>query len=166
MGKLLYIGRFQPLHFGHLSVITAYHNLVIGIGSSQYERTVDNPLSASERRWCLEQVTAAPIIEIPDIHDDAHWVDHALRIVYSVLPSTEDLVEGIVTGNAHVARLCAASGLTVIPIQPTIDINATALRSFIRLHNPIWRSYVPPAIHNLIEPIILNTGSLSVEEKT
>jgi nicotinamide mononucleotide adenylyltransferase len=49
----LLIGRFQPLHKGHEKAIAylmaRYARVVIGMGSSQERRTVDNPFSASER---------------------------------------------------------------------------------------------------------------------
>ncbi|MBI4407011.1 MAG: adenylyltransferase/cytidyltransferase family protein [Candidatus Kerfeldbacteria bacterium] len=150
----LYIGRFQPLHLGHLSVIERYSDLVIGMGSSQYSRTADNPLTADERRWCLEQVTKAPIIEVPDIHDDDQWVEHLLKIVYTVTPT----VDYVISGNPVVQRLCAAAGLTIETIAPTIQIDATTIRRLIREHNLTWKQYVPAAIHTTIEPIILNTG--------
>lgn len=152
--SVVFIGRFQPLHLGHLSVIEQYPDLIIGIGSSQYSRTADNPLTAAERRWCLEQVTAAPIIEIPDIHADDRWVEHLLKIVYTVTPT----VGRVISGNPVVQRLCAAAGLTTETIEPTIQIDATTIRRLIRAHNPTWKHYVPAAIHSTIEPIIINTG--------
>ncbi len=152
--SVLFIGRFQPLHLGHLSVIERYTDLVIGIGSSQYSRTGDNPLTAAERRWCLEQVTTAPIIDIPDIHADDRWVEHLLKIVYTVTPT----VDCVISGNPVVKRLCTAAGLIVETIEPTIQIDATTIRSLIRAHNPTWKQYVPAAIHTTIEPNIADTG--------
>ncbi|EKD78367.1 MAG: hypothetical protein ACD_41C00362G0003 [uncultured bacterium] len=151
--SVVFVGRFQPLHNGHVSVIQQYTDLVIAIGSSQYSRSADNPLNFAERLWCLQQVTTAPIVAVPDIHDDAHWVEHLLNIVYTVTPT----VDGVISGNAHVQRLCQAAGVTVIPIVPTLPIDATALRQLIRQHNPIWKQYVPTVIHQSIEPIIAQT---------
>lgn len=151
----LFIGRFQPLHNGHLSIIQQYPDIIIGIGSSQYSRTPDNPLTAQERRWCLSQVTRALLVEVPDIHDDALWVEHLLKIIYTVTPT----VNQVITGNKLVRRLCTKAGLTIVPITPTIPIDATSIRHLIRSHNPTWKQYVPPAIHNFIEPIIVATGS-------
>lgn len=151
----LFIGRFQPLHTGHVSVIERYPDLVIGIGSSQYSRTLDNPLTFAERRWCLEQVTNTPIVAIPDIHADDRWVEHLLKIVYTVTPT----VDCVISGNPVVQRLCVAAGLIVETIQPTIQIDATTIRSLIRAHNATWKQYVPIAIHTRIEGIIAETGA-------
>ena len=53
MKKGLILGRFQPLHMGHLSlfetVINNGEELLICIGSSNEERTENNPYSSSER---------------------------------------------------------------------------------------------------------------------
>lgn len=150
----LFIGRFQPLHTGHLSVIEQYPDLVIGIGSSQYSGTPDNPLTAAERRQCLEQVTSAPIVDLPDIHDDRRWVEHILKIVYTVTPR----IDLVVSGNALVQSLCRQAGLTVRPITSTIAIDGTTLRQLIRSHNPVWKQYVPSAIQSTVEGPILETG--------
>lgn len=153
--SVLFIGRFQPLHNGHVSVIQQHLDLVIAIGSSQYSRTTDNPLTAAERRWCLQQVTTAPIVEIPDIHDDAGWVEHLLKIVYTATPT----VDQVVSGNDLVQRLCRQAGLTVLPIIPLLPIDATTIRQLIRSHNPIWKQYVPESIHTCIAGIIAETGA-------
>ena len=49
----LIIGRFQPLHNGHLEVIrkvaSECDRMIIGIGSAQYSHLTDNPFTAGER---------------------------------------------------------------------------------------------------------------------
>src|SRR3989338_7750132 len=97
--SVVFIGRFQPLHKGHVSIIQQYADIIIAVGSSQYSRTADNPLNFSERRWCLQQVTTGPIVAVPDIHDDAHWVEHLLNIVYTVTPKIDGAIDGVVSGN-------------------------------------------------------------------
>ena len=156
---VLFVGRFQPLHNGHLSIIEQHDDLVIAVGSSQYSRTAENPLSFEERKRCLAEVTQAPVVAIPDIHDDAHWVEHLLKIVYTVKPS----IDYVISGNPLVQRLCREAGLRVEPIQPTIEVSATQIRQWIRQHNPVWKDYVPTAIQSFIEPIIASTGSTEAE---
>lgn len=151
----LFVGRFQPLHNGHLSVIEQYSDVVIAIGSSQYSGTADNPLSVTERQHCLEQVFQGPIVAVPDLHDDAHWVEHLLKIVYTVTPT----VDRVVSGNPWTIRLCQAAGLEVVVIKPTIAISSTQIRQWIRQHNPIWKQYVPSSIHQLIEGPISSRGT-------
>lgn len=165
MKTALFIGRFQPFHLGHYSVLTelvsqGYEQIYIGIGSAQYQRSADNPLSVQERRRCIEQtVQSRPlaadinVLEIPDIHNDAAWVDHVEKILYTVT-TQYDLV---VTGNAVVERLFKAAGKTVQPIQQTVAITGSQIRSLARRRDMSWQQYVDSAIISWIEPIILNS---------
>lgn len=55
----VYIGRFQPLHNGHVHVITQalqkYDSLLILIGSAGRARTIKNPFTASEREVIIRK---------------------------------------------------------------------------------------------------------------
>lgn len=88
MTTALFIGRFQPFHKGHLKAILDLlknsDKVIIGIGSSQYAKTKDNPFSAEERvkmiRSSLDDEgvsdEAYEIVKIPDIHDNERWARH------------------------------------------------------------------------------------------
>lgn len=92
----LYIGRFQPFHKGHKSVVeTALKQcdkLVIAIGSSQEERTKRNPFSYKEREQMIlrsfyaeELYSRIIIIPVPDrteYSDDANWGKYVLDCVW------------------------------------------------------------------------------------
>jgi nicotinamide-nucleotide adenylyltransferase len=89
--KALFIGRFQPFHLGHLLLLERlskqYDEIIIGIGSSQYQNTYDNPFSEAERKQMITNALDAVgihkyrIYAIPDIHDPPRWVDHVFSIV-------------------------------------------------------------------------------------
>jgi nicotinamide-nucleotide adenylyltransferase len=165
MKTALYIGRFQPFHSGHYSVLEqlaqqGFGQVVIGIGSAQYQRTARNPLSAAERRRCIEQTMQARplsvrlcLVEIPDIHDDATWVDHVQDIVYTVATH----YDCVVSGNDWVQRLFVAAGQPVAPVHPSIAITGTQLRHWVRTRHSAWRNYVTEAVADWIEPIILQS---------
>lgn len=101
----LFIGRFQPFHNGHLKVITEeskkYDEIIIGIGSSQYDNTTDNPFSADERKLMIvnsmskENIKNFKIVLIPDIHNYPKWVKHVTSIVsdFDVVISNSDLTD-------------------------------------------------------------------------
>ena len=88
-----YTGRFQPFHLGHLSAINQALDevdfLYIGIGSAQYNHTVDNPFTAEERtnyirKSLLENEISKDqfeIIPIPDIHSNSDWPAHVQNLV-------------------------------------------------------------------------------------
>ena len=50
----LFVGRFQPFHDAHLQIIQnalkEVEKLIIGVGSSQYSETAENPFTYEERK--------------------------------------------------------------------------------------------------------------------
>jgi len=89
---LVVLGRFQPFHRGHASMIESAENwrsrnqrnlpLLIAIGSSDQPESMRNPWDAEERRtmlevWLEDQPFSAEILTIPDINDPPQWVRHA-----------------------------------------------------------------------------------------
>ena len=82
----LIVGRFQPVHWGHVRLIEMVKadgsEVHLGIGSSQFAGTRENPFSAAERRRMLDAANSAlglkvaRIDEVPDIFDDDRWVEH------------------------------------------------------------------------------------------
>lgn len=103
----LFIGRFQPFHKGHLKVIKnasrEYNKIIIGIGSSQYGNTLENPFTAEERIKMIKKsldnigIKNYKIILIPDIHNPPKWVDHVLSIFsdFNVILSNNPLTKSL-----------------------------------------------------------------------
>lgn len=101
--KVLYIGRFQPFHKGHLQLIKSikdkYKEIIIGIGSAQYSNNVENPFSIQERKMMIEEslnenkITNYHIVEIPDIHNFPKWVSHVVSLVpkFDIVISNSEL---------------------------------------------------------------------------
>ncbi|MDP3027854.1 MAG: adenylyltransferase/cytidyltransferase family protein [Nanoarchaeota archaeon] len=115
--SILIIGRFQPLHFGHISLIKKYSNLgyfvKIGIGSVNKPCGLSNPLTFKERTKIIKKslkenkIKNYSIYNIPDIPKDSLYAKHVLEIVGKF-----DLV---VTGNKKVkdifSRYCFSLGI-------------------------------------------------------
>ena len=104
MKKALILGRFQPLHRGHLSLFEAViddgYELLIGIGSSIEKRTENNPYSSNERSKMIKAVLSNyeckyKIYEIPDINNHDLYVKHLENIVpaFDVVYSGNNLVK-------------------------------------------------------------------------
>ena len=89
----LYIGRFQPFHKGHKSVVrealTKCDRLVIAVGSATESRTKKNPFSYCERieiirrslRGMAEKVIFVPVPDRLLYGDDPSWGEYVLNCV-------------------------------------------------------------------------------------
>ena len=92
----LFLGRFQPFHDGHGSIVMdAWNdcdNLIIGIGSAQEGRTKKNPLTYAERGGIIWALTCFnPNIKIIPIYDRDEYADNASWGTY-VLDQVEKIV--------------------------------------------------------------------------
>ena len=151
---ILYIGRFQPFHLGHLDAVKQCFDfadsVIIGIGSSQYQNQPDNPFSAQLRtemiKRSLEEAKIAPdlvtIILIPDIQNDEKWVSHVEKLAPGFGP--------VMTGSAHVQKLFKPvhSVHPIITPKFNLKISGTEVRRRMRTHEE-WRNLVPNAVKKL-----------------
>lgn len=86
--RVLLIGRFQPLHLGHMEIIrraVKQYELIIGIGSAQKSHTIDNPFTAGERfemihRTLKKEGIGAHLIPIPDVDYNSVWASHVISL--------------------------------------------------------------------------------------
>lgn len=158
MKRALFIGRFQPFHNGHLSVLEElakldYSEVVIAIGSSQYKNLPDNPFSFAERSAMINKVLLAigytvpySIVAIPDIHDDARWVEHVNNIVHQVVGE----YEAMYTGNDWVKNLFEQAQGNVKPVHKIIMIDGTTIRKLIRKGDMSWKQFVHVSVQEQV----------------
>lgn len=154
--KVLFIGRFQPFHRGHLQVITNaardFDEVIIGIGSSQYGNKLDNPFTSDERKLMIERsldnsgVKNYNIILIPDIHNPPKWVDHVLSIVSDF--------EIVITNNALTKRLFLEKGYEVkeTPLFNNEDFSGEEIRKRM-INEEHWSDCVPKEVEEIINEI-------------
>ena len=114
ISRSFYIGRFQPYHYGHQSVLERIaetaDEIIIGIGSAQLSHEVNNPFTAGERVLMITRALAhldCPyyVIPIEDIQRNALWVAH----VRSMTPP----FDRVYSGNPLMVRLFAEVGIPV-----------------------------------------------------
>jgi len=113
----LIIGRFQPLHWGHVRLVEWVRaegdQPHLGIGSSQFAHTRENPFTAAERRAMIEAadrtlgLRLGRVDDVPDIFDDGRWVEH--------VASCCGAFDHIYSHNEWTARLFADAGVEVRP---------------------------------------------------
>jgi nicotinamide-nucleotide adenylyltransferase len=152
----LFIGRFQPLHHGHIYILTkilkSYRKLKIGIGSSQLSKIKSDPFTYEER---VNFITSAlkkrgipperyEIFPIPDIFNANKWVEHVIGIVGDF--------DTIFSNSDWVRQLFQNKGMNV---GEKIEIfkkkyNGSNVRKLISKENKDWKSLVPKEISTLI----------------
>jgi nicotinamide-nucleotide adenylyltransferase len=154
--KALFIGRFQPFHLGHLLLLqrlaTQYEEIIIGVGSSQYHDTPDNPFSEAERYQMISRALDAAgidnyyIVSIPDIHNPPKWVDH----VCSIIPDF-DL---IIANNPFTRKLFSEKGFLVkgTAYFDRKRYSGKEIRRRMITDEP-WKDLVPKAVYDIIRKI-------------
>ena len=154
--KALFIGRFQPFHMGHLKVVQniskEYDEIIIGIGSSQYNNTLDNPFTLNERKKMINKALEKQNIDnyrietIPDIHNPPKWVDHVLSIITDF-----DIV---ISNNSFTKRLFSEKGHTVknSELYKKIKYSGKVIRKKM-INNEPWDKLVPEEVYKIIKEI-------------
>ncbi|MCC7197811.1 nicotinamide-nucleotide adenylyltransferase [Candidatus Peregrinibacteria bacterium] len=157
--KALFIGRFQPFHKGHLSVVEQAvkenTHLYIGIGSTQYNYEPYNPLTTSERIQLIEAALKEAkiprekysIIPVPNIENFALWPRH----VELYIPPFQKLYTGssIVAELFHDYNKTLKKPYEIIPVQKTYKICSTEIRTAM-LKNKPWEKHVAQATAKLL----------------
>ncbi len=79
----VFIGRFQPLHNGHLEIIEDIirqnDKVLLFVGSANRGRTYKNPFTFEERKSFIEQTLKSPKVQILPLNDfplDADWLSN------------------------------------------------------------------------------------------
>ncbi len=154
--RSMIIGRFQPLHKGHLEVIrkcaSESEDLVIGIGSAQYSHEPENPFTAGERYLMIDEALKDEglenycIVPIEDLNRYSVWVAH----VVSMVPP----FKRVYSNNPFTRRLFGEAGfeLRESPLYSRDMYSGTEVRQRM-IDGKDWRSLVPDAVANVIDDI-------------
>lgn len=152
----LFIGRFQPLHNGHVhalkEIFEQEEHVLIVIGSAQASYTPRNPFTASERIMMVQTVledlkipcTRYQVIPVPDIHNYGLWVDHVRRFV----PPFSTVYTGSKTGR----QLFSQKKIPVkeVPLFKKPIHSGTEIRRRI-VNDETWEKLVPPKVVQLVK---------------
>lgn len=151
---VLFIGRFQPFHHGHLDVLrklaARYDVVKLGIGSAQYKNTLENPLSALERTRMITSVLRDETIKnvriylIPDVHENKRWVVHVRAIVGAF--------DEVYSGNGLVLKLFRERKITTKKIRLVQPYSGTGIRQLICKKKDI-QGYVPLSVYSYLKKI-------------
>lgn len=155
MKRGLYIGRFQPLHNGHMMVIDylskQVDELIIGIGSADASHDVRHPFTAGERILMITRAVrniGIPYYVIPleDVKRNSIWAAH----VISMVPP----FDVVYTSNPLVIQLFKEAGVKVESPEmfQRSELSGTAVREKM-ITGGDWKKYVPDATVSVIKEI-------------
>lgn len=148
------IGRFQPLHKGHLAAIrealAACDDLIVIIGSAEESHTAENPFTAGERYQMLisslkdDERSRMHIIPVRDVNRYAAWVSHVESYVppFDVIFSNNDLTRSLFSQAGYEARKTKAYN--------SRSYSGTEIRRRIAAGEK-WKDLVPPPVAGLVE---------------
>lgn len=149
MSSALFIGRFQPLHKGHLvtikEVMKKHRKLTITIAATN-KLNSDNPFTFKERaemvRLCFGN--KVKIIGIHDMEHDRHWTNYLLK---------KEKFDVVVTGNPWVKGLFHKLKKIESPrfVNPE-KYSGIKIREKI-YHGRQWKDLVPTKVAKYLEKI-------------
>jgi len=159
MKRGIYIGRFQPFHNGHLSVVKDMQDakdldeIIIGIGTAQIGHTRTNPFTADERemmiKLSIQNKKPYHIIKINDINDYPKWVE----FVESLAPK----FDVVYSGNTIVKKLFEDKGYEVRQIHQRTELSATKVRENVIKYDDyldvLARAQLPEGSINVIKEL-------------
>lgn len=159
----IFIGRFQPFHFGHLKIVEEAfkrsNNLIVVIGSAYSAKSSKNPWTADERQKMIEssltpaQLDKTVIIRCHDyMYNDNLWLSELQQKVSEVIGDSKDVA---LIGHDHDR---SSYYLKMFPQWKLINLpnydefpHATDLRYMIGHGDPEYHEgYLPPKVDEFV----------------
>ena len=166
----LFIGRFQPFHRGHESIVRQMldecDKVVIAIGSAQESNTKVNPFRYDYRRFMIQKIfpeyfKRIIIVGVTDRAkpaDDESWGEYLLNTIYQNTSITPDAIyQGAENKHSH---WFDSFDIHIVNInRELLKVSATEIRKAI-LDNDFdcFKTFMPEALHSEFENLrnILN----------
>lgn len=159
---LVFIGRFQPLHMGHMAVIkqalTLAEHVIIVVGSAYSSRSPKNPFTFAERKAMIEQAfhsevsyeNRLSVVPVSDTKNDDRWITSVRRAVLSITPEVHERIGLIGFGKDE-----SSFYLKMFPDWLSVGaekyfslIDATAIRKqYFQRGSMILSDMLPGAVH-------------------
>ncbi len=151
--RALFIGRFQPYHSGHHHVVRGlarrFAEVFIVVGSTQANRTRENPLTVKEREKLIHAALRADglkgkcrVLELKDKNENEGWV----RALLALCKFDEAFSNHPLT-----LKLLREKGFPSHETGLWRGISATLVRSLMRKNDARWKKLVHPAVVKELE---------------
>jgi len=153
----LLVGRFQPFHKGHLFLVRQVFQdcdeLIVVIGSAQFNYTYTDPFTAGERIMMIHASLIESGIDlkkcyiVPVVNDEnnARWICHLKSMVphFDILYSGNEFVTSLVSGDIKVLKPS---------FSKRREYNGTNIRKLM-LKSQSWKKLLPQSVARIIEQV-------------
>jgi nicotinamide-nucleotide adenylyltransferase len=158
-GRVLFFGRFQPFHYGHLAAIEwlleRYREIVVLVGMADESHTWINPFTAGERLLMIREALRGEGISlervitatIPTLRVFAGNAGYVLAYVPPV--------EAVATANRPVRRAFMDAGYATVtpPLIRRNELCGEYIRALMLRDDDRWRMLVPKPVAEIIDMI-------------
>lgn len=156
----LLVGRFQPFHRGHESIVRKMledcDKIIIAIGSAQLASTESNPFRYDYRRFMIQKVfpeyfNRIVILGITDRvnpSDDASWGEYLLNTIYQSINIKPDVIyQGAENKHSH---WFDSFNISIVNIdRDLLRVSATEIRKAILEENfDYYKKFMPEALYS------------------
>ena len=154
----LMMGRFQPLHLGHLELVKQIldecDEVIIALTGSQFNYIEKDPFTSGERIEMIHQSLKEKNIDLGNCYLVAIENQFTVATWASYLKSSLPHFDKVYSGNEYVVMLLHDSGYTVVSPKflDRKQYNATKIRQMIA-NDGEWEKLVPSAVSQLIKKI-------------
>ncbi len=153
--RVLFPGRFQPFHNGHLHaikyILTKSEEVIVGVMAAQYNFTLQDPFTAGERIQMIHDSLKnlninVYIVPLNNIPNNSLWIEY----LKNYLPS----FEAVFTNNAFVKLLCEKSSVKVepIPFKQRKKLNGEKIRELM-VKQGNWEKLLPSEAVKIIKQV-------------
>ncbi len=159
----LMTGRFQPFHNGHLAlakqVLSECDELIIVIGSAQFNYIDKDPFTAGERMLMIHEALKEAKVDLSRCHvmplandeNNARWIAYLRSMVppFDVIYSGNDFVRHLSLSLSQDRAIAVKSP----KFSKKREYNGTNIRHLMLSGNKKWRELVPRAVARVIDQI-------------
>lgn len=158
MATLIFPGRFQPFHNGHLMVVKGMAKLSdsVVVVICDGGKGEDDPFGLEQRREMISaallaaDLLDATIVTVKDAETDEAWATHVLDVAGN---PPEPIVW---SGNENVLKIFEDKGVATKKVVPVPGISGAEIRAMIKNGDRTWRSKVPAGAMDVVDSAAAN----------